>query len=133
MTFLETTILVRYLTGDDPQKSHRCERLFKKTESGEETLYITHLVIAETIWVLLSWYKFPKSNVVDGVRRILNTPHVVCDEAPLLLATLDLFESKSISFIDAYHATFLPARNITSFYSYDTDFDQISTITRHEP
>ncbi|MBI3318114.1 MAG: type II toxin-antitoxin system VapC family toxin [Candidatus Omnitrophica bacterium] len=133
MIFLETTVLVRYLTGDDPQKAARCERLLKAAATGRITLYVTHLMLAETIWVLHSFYQFPKDKIVDGLRRLLNTPHIHCDEAPLMLAALDLFESKSISFIDAYHAVALPSRDITELYSYDTDFDQLAGITRREP
>ena len=133
MIFLETSVLVRYLTGDDPLKAKRCERLLKETEQGQWTLYVTHLVIAEAIWVLDSVYRLPKATISEGLQRVLNTPHIVCEEAPLLLASLDLFASKPISFIDAYHATVLPAREITEFYSYDADFDQLPGITRREP
>ncbi len=133
MIFLDTSLLVRYFTGDDPHKSRQCEQLFRKTEEGRVTLFLTHLTIAEAIWVLSKKYQMTKPVLVESLRRLLNTPHILCDEAPLLLATLDLFGSKSISFVDAYHATFLPERGITTFYSYDTDFDQIHGITRKEP
>lgn len=133
MRLLETSVLIRYLTKDDPHKANRCERLFKETQGGRNVLYVTHLVIAETIWVLESHYEFPRSAIAEGLRRVLNTPHLICDEAPLLLAALDLYESKSHSFIDAYHATILPAHGITELYSYDTDFDQVAGITRREP
>lgn len=132
-SFLETSLLIRYLTKDEPEKADRCERLFREVEKGRITLYLTPLVVAETVWVLSRVYRFQKTEIVEGLCRVLNTPHLVCDEAELLLQALELFHTRSISFIDAYHATFLPARGITEFYSYDTDFDRLSGITRREP
>ena len=133
MIFIDTNILIRLLGGDDPLKADRCHQLFKTAKAGHVKLYLTHLILAETIWILSKKYGVGKSSLVEGIRRLLNTPNVFCDDAPLILAALDLFESKSISFIDAYHAVTLPSRGITEFYSYDTDFDQIPGITRREP
>ena len=131
--FLETTLLIRYLTKDVPEKADRCEQLFREMEKGRVSLYVTPLVIAEAIWTLSRAYHFQKMEIVDGLRRVLNTPHLLCDEKDLLLQALELFRAKPFSFIDAYHAVTLPARGITEFYSYDTDFDQLPGITRREP
>lgn len=134
MIFLETSVLVRYLSGDDPRKASRCEQLLKDAQRGKVTLYVSHMMVAETIWVLSGeTYAVPKDEIVEHLRRLLNTPHLVCEDAPLILAALELFRTKPISFIDAYHATVLPSRGITEFYSYDTDFDQVTGITRREP
>jgi predicted nucleic-acid-binding protein len=133
MNFLDTSILIRYFTQDDPRKANRCEQLFRHAESGRTTLYLTHLAVAETVWVLSKAYRMPKAALTEGIRRLLNTPNVVCEKAPLILVALDLFEIHDISFIDAYHAVILPAQGITTLYSYDTDFDQIPAFKRREP
>ena len=133
MIFLDTSILIRYFTADDVRKANQCENLFREARAGRTPLFLTHLAIAETIWVLSKKYQIPKLAIIEGMRKLLNTPHVYCDDTPRVLAALGLFESKSISFIDAYHATFLPAKGITEIYSYDTDFDQIGGLTRREP
>lgn len=132
-SFLETSVIVRYLTADDPDKIDRCEALFRNTKSGKTTLCVTHLTVAEAIWVLLKVYRFPKEAVANGMRRLLNTPHLLCEDAPLILAALELFQSTPLSFVDAYHAVVLPARGITELYSYDTDFDLVPELKRREP
>ncbi len=133
MTFLDTNVLIRYITWDDPHKAAQSEKLLEEARAGKSVLFLTHLAIAEVIWILSAQYQVPKSKTIDHLRKVLNTRNIVCDDLPLLLATLDLFEAENLSFIDAYHATFLPARDITTFYSYDTDFDQVAGITRKEP
>jgi len=133
MNFLDTSILIRYFTKDDPHKAAQSEELFRRTEAGRMSLYITHMALAETVWVLLKVYRMPRASLAEGIRRLLNTPNVVCEETPLILGALNLFESHNISFVDAYHAAVLPEHGITEFYSYDTDFDQVPGITRREP
>ncbi len=132
-SFLETSLLIRYLTKDVPEKADRCERLFREAQKGRIILYLTPLVVAETIWVLSSVYRFQKAEIVEGMRRVLNTPHLICDDQELILQALELFRTRPISFIDAYHAAFMEHHGISTVYSYDTDFDGLTGITRREP
>ena len=133
MTFLDTNIILRYLTWDDPQKAGRCEMLFKRAAAGKEILYTTTLVIAEVIWVLEKAYKLAKSEIVTHVQKILNTPNINIDEQDILLAAIGLYELKNIDFIDAYNAISMETKNINSLYSYDTHFDEIPPLKRLEP
>ena len=133
MTFLDTNIILRYLTWDDPRKARKCEDLFKNAVEGKEVLYTTTLVIAELIWTLEKAYKLPRSEIVTHVQRILNTPNIELDEKDVLLAAIGLYELKKIDFIDAYNAIFMETMHINSIYSYDTHFDLIPPIKRLEP
>ncbi len=133
MTLLDTNIILRFLTWDDPQKARRCEHLFQKVADGKETLFTTTLVIAEVIWTLEKAYKLPKAKVVPLVQKILNTPNIELDEKDILLAAIGLYELKKIDFIDAYNAITAEANNIHSIYSYDTDFDLLPPLKRLEP
>ena len=133
MKFLDTNVLLRYLTSDDARKARRCEALFERTERGQESLYTTVLAVADVVWVLMSKYRHPKASVVEGVRRLLNTRHLPTDEPEVLLMALQLFERHPIDFIDAYHGALMLARGLTTVYSYDTDFDRLSGLHRVEP
>ncbi|OGX37953.1 MAG: hypothetical protein A3C53_07770 [Omnitrophica WOR_2 bacterium RIFCSPHIGHO2_02_FULL_68_15] len=131
--FLDTSVLIRYLSGDDAQKADRSERLLRDASHGRTPLCVTHLVIAELVWVLSKEYRMPRTAIAEHLQRLLTTPHVACAEAEHLATALELFASTPLSFVDAYHAVLLPARGITTFYSYDTDFDQLPGLTRREP
>ena len=50
--FLDTNILLRYLTGEDEQKASASFNLLLKAERGEELLVTSDLVIAETVFTL---------------------------------------------------------------------------------
>lgn len=133
MIFLDTNIILRYLTWDDPKKAKKCETLFKKVISGKETLYTTTMVIAEVIWTLESFYEFPRDEISENVEKILNTENIIIDEKDILLTAIGLYSLKKIDFIDAYNAIVISEKDIDSIYTYDSDFDLIPAVERLEP
>lgn len=133
MTFLDTNIILRYLTWDDSKKAKKCEALFKKTAGGKEILRTTTLVIAEVVWTLEKAYRLPKGDIVNHVQMILNTPNIELDEKDILVGALGLYGMKEIDFIDAYNAVSMEAKDIDSLYSYDRHFDLLTHLKRREP
>lgn len=133
MKLLDTNVILRYLTEDDARKAVRCQELFGRLEKGQEVMCLSTLAVAEVIWVLLAKYRHPKAFIVEAVRRILNTPHLLVEGKELLLLALEIFEQNSFDFIDAYHVALMQARGLSQLYSYDTDFDRLPDIQRLEP
>lgn len=133
MTFLDTNVILRYLTWDDREKAKRIEPLFKMAAKGEESFYTTNLVINEVMWTLEKWYRLSKSEIIDYIQRILNTPNLYLDDKEILVEAISLYELTNIDFIDAYNTIFMESKDIKSIYSYDKHYDQIKDIKRIEP
>ena len=133
MRFVDTNILIRFLTNDIPQKADACEKIFKKAVEKKEIIFTTDLVIAEIIWVLESFYELEKEEIQPKVEKILNTPNLVCPNKNLILRALALYREKNIDYIDAYNALILKEKGINELYSYDKDYDRIDWLTRLEP
>ncbi len=131
--FLDTNIILRYLTWDDPRKAKKCEALFKRASAGKEILYTTVLVMAEVVWTLEKAYKLSRNEIVSYMQQILNTPNIELKEKDVLLGAISLYGLKKIDFIDAYNAIFMAAEKINSIYSYDAHFDLIPSLKRLEP
>ncbi len=133
MILLDTNILARHAVPDDPHKAVQCAKLLENIASGRQQAVVTFLAIAELVWVLLGFYHLPKQQVIETVRKILNTEKLEVTHRETLVRTLELFDSHEIDFIDAYHAAFMEEHRIHTIASYDTDFDQVAGITRKEP
>jgi predicted nucleic acid-binding protein len=73
MRFLDTNIILRAITKDDPVKTQACTELFLRVKRGEEQLATSQSVIAEAVYVLSSprWYNLPRAEVVAKVRPII--------------------------------------------------------------
>ena len=99
-TFIDTSVIVRYLTDDPPAMAEAAERLI----DSEQPLILSEVILAETAYVLSSVYDIPRAVIVDSLSafiqrrniRLLNLPK------PLALDALRLCrESKRYSFADA--------------------------------
>jgi predicted nucleic acid-binding protein len=131
--FIDTNILLRYLTADDPEKFERCKELFKQALEKKIILLTSDMVIAELIWTLNSFYKVPKDEIIEKVTIIINTPNLKVPNKKLLSEVLVLFSQENIDYIDAYNAVFMKNNGCAQIFSYDKDFDRIENIKRIEP
>ncbi len=132
MTFVDTNVFLRFLLWDDAKKALQCKKLFA-TATVQRPLYTTELVIAEIIWTLESFYKYPKEKVVDAVLKILAAEAIIVPNKIAIMESLGLHALKNIDFIDAYNAVMMLDQHIKEIYSYDKHFDRINGITRYEP
>ena len=69
---IDSNVLLRYLTWDDPEKAERCKELFKRLEFGIETAILSEMTLAEVIWTLQKFFKLEKSSIRDILKPILN-------------------------------------------------------------
>jgi uncharacterized protein len=131
--FIDTNILLRYLTKDDPVQYPRCRNLFKKAQNGEMLLVTSTLVIAELIWTLASHYRVSKEQIIEKASIIIGSAAVQIPDKEIIAEALVIYARKNVDYIDAYNAVLLRHLNLKEIYSYDQDFDRIDGIDRLEP
>jgi predicted nucleic-acid-binding protein len=68
---LDTSILIRYLTQDDPVQTPRANEIIDKGLSTETPGFISVVVIAEVAWVLRSRYRATRQEIATAIERIL--------------------------------------------------------------
>lgn len=71
MNGLDTNILIRYLTQDDPIQSPKATKIIERLFTQEDPGFISLVTMAETVWVLGSVYELPDTEIADTVERIL--------------------------------------------------------------
>lgn len=131
--FLDTNILIRFLTNDDPAKAARSLDLLNRVAEGDEQVVTTPLVIFETVFLLQRTYKLSKEEVRKSITGILSMANVLLAEKALCLQALDYYVDQNISYADAYHAAWMLQEGVSEVYSWDRDFDRIPELTRIEP
>jgi len=114
MTAVDTNVLVRLLTGDDPKQAAAARSLF---ESGQ--IWIAKTVLLETGWVLRSLYGFEESAIRDAFTKLLGLKNVRVEDEPAVAAALAL-TANGIEFADAMHLTGRPPG--AAFVSFDKAF-----------
>ena len=119
--FLDTSIVVRYLTGDPSGLAEQAARLI----DGGEELQVTDVVLAETAYVLTSVYRVRRNVGVDHLVAFLQKHNVSpfgLDKGIVLQALLLCRPSGRVSFADAmvWAATRSASSNVV--YSLDEKF-----------
>ena len=129
---LDTNVIIRFLTGDHPTHSPRSRNLFARAAAGELTLVLTDLALAETAWVLQSFYSLDRAEIAAALKGVVESTGIEVQDKRILLSTLRNFAQTDVNFVDAYHAAVASAESI-AIVSFDRDFDQFPGIKRIEP
>lgn len=85
---LDTNVLVRLATQDDPAQAAAALQILKKAQR----IAVPTPVLCELVWVLLRGYRYSPAQVAHAVRTLLQVQPVVC-HTPAVLAGLALLES----------------------------------------
>jgi predicted nucleic acid-binding protein len=136
MRFLDTNIILRAITIDDPIKTHACAQLFLRVRRREEQLETSQSVIAESVYVLSSprWYNLPRAEIVAKLRPIIALRGLKLSQKRIIIhALLIYYQYPHLDFEDALSVALMQHDELTKLVSYDTDFDAIPGITREEP
>jgi uncharacterized protein len=131
--FLDTRLLIRYFTRDDPEKAGRVLALLQRVEAGQERVAISSLVIFECVFVLQHSYKLPRQTIKEALEDVLSLRGMQIPNKSLYYQAFDVYVSTNISFADAYNSTYMASINLTEIYSFDDDLDKLPGVIRVEP
>src|SRR5882672_11830381 len=119
MIGLDTNILVRYLTQDDPIQSPKARELIERRLTEEKPGFVSIVAMVETVWVLERAYRLTPHEIVGAVERMLQTDVLVVEnEQEVFTAMIALKEGQG-SFADAVIA----ALGVRAGCSYTLTFD----------
>jgi predicted nucleic-acid-binding protein len=111
---VDTNVLVRLLTGDQPRELAAAHSLFASTP-----VWIAKTVLLETSWVLRSQYEFDNAAIREAFTRLLGLDDVNAEEPRQIAAALAL-TTQGIDFADALHLCSRPPA--CRFISFDRAF-----------
>lgn len=127
--FVDTNILVRHLTGDPADVAARATSFL----GSERVLLLADLVVAETVYVLESFYEASRDEVADAVRSLVAFGSIVCVDPALLLRAIEVYETDRIDFAEAYLVACAESTGVGKVASFDRSIDRVRTIERIEP
>ncbi len=128
----DTNILLRFLIGEPAAQATSARKLFTRAKTGEVTLEITPVVVAETFYTLLTFYKVPRGEAALMLSHLVQQRGIKLREGDLLLEALTRLQTANVAFVDAFLAS-SSRRDAIPIASFDRDFDKFKEITRYEP
>lgn len=127
--FIDTNVLIRHLTGDPPELAARATRSL----GNDEQLLLTDLVLAETVYVLESFYEVSRERVADLMRAALALPSISPVDPPALLRAVEVYETERLDFAEAYLVAQAEATGVGTILSFDRAIDRVGSVVRREP
>lgn len=95
MRAVDTNVLVRLVTRDDPKQVAAAE------EFVEKGAWVSHLVLAEMTWVLTAAYDLEHGAIATAVEMLLSHRSLAVQDAAVVAAALEHYKRRpSLGFSD---------------------------------
>lgn len=100
MIGIDTNVLVRFLVRDDEHEFERARRLLKRGIGGGEPVFIRHLVLLETEWVLRSRYGVTKTAIRAALNALLDASALQFEDEPSIEEAVFTWKDSTAEFAD---------------------------------
>jgi predicted nucleic-acid-binding protein len=119
MLAVDTNIVVRFLTKDDPRQSPKARDLLSQNDT-----WLGATVMLETEWVLRSIYHYGPAEVSAALRSLGGLPRLQIEDAEAVKVALG-HHDLGMDFADALHVVRGPRAD--AFVTFDKPFIEVGT------
>ena len=100
MIGLDTNVLVRYLTQDDPDQTRRANTIVANSVASGERCFLGPIVLCELTWVLREGYGTSKADLIRTLDLILATRQFEIGGKDLVREALEAYRAGRADFAD---------------------------------
>lgn len=111
MLAVDTNVIVRFLTRDDPRQFAKADALIR-----DENIYVCVTVLLETEWVLRSMYGYTRRRIAEALSDFSALPRVIVEDPTAVAEALE-WAVGGMDFADALHLA--RTRHCNAFVSFD--------------
>lgn len=122
--WLDANVLLRFLTGSPPELAERAAQLLEEAQRGEVTLRVHSVVVAETVWVLGSFYEYSKAEISGALVPLLEQPALRVETSRTVVRALEVMAENDVDFVGALLAEMARSRR-EGVASFDKDFRKL--------
>jgi predicted nucleic-acid-binding protein len=101
MIGLDTNILVRFLTQDDPVQSSRARQIIERKLTEQNRGFVSLAAMFETAWVLEKIYKLSDQEVAETIKGILQIETLSIQNEQEVYTAMVILQTGRGSFADA--------------------------------
>jgi predicted nucleic-acid-binding protein len=129
---VDTNILLRFLTDDEPRQSPAAKELFEQAQAGQVTLCIPFITIADTVFKLERHYGIERAAIGRELLKIVNAQGVVLFCPAWIIEAIEGYRVNNVSFGDACLAAEAKAEGLP-VASFDKGLSKFAGLVRFEP
>jgi predicted nucleic-acid-binding protein len=125
MLAVDTNVLVRLLTRDDADQVSAAEAFVSRGA------WVSHLVLAETFWVLGSVYDLTRAQIATAIEMLLNHRELSLQDADVVTAALDHYRRRpAIEFSDCLVLEIARKAGHLPVATFDRNFARLNDVRR---
>jgi predicted nucleic-acid-binding protein len=129
MIGLDTNIILRTITGDDPVQSALVDRLLA-TLSSDRPGVINPVVLVETAWTLRGRYKCSRLKVLDHIEKFMRSSSYQIVDRDAVSEALEIGRQHSIEFADALIGEINRRSGCTTTVTFDQGVAHVPGFTQ---
>lgn len=130
--FVDTNVILRYLTNDIVSQAQRAKRWFEKAAEGEYKAVVLHITLVEVLFLLEHWYKQDKPDSIERLLLFLSPDWLVVESKHAVAEALGRYKESAIDFVDLLTWA-LAGEEDARIVSFDKHFDRLEPSIRVEP
>ena len=124
---VDTNLIVRYLVQDQEKQARAAGKVFEACDRGDLVIVVLPEVLAESVFVLESFYEHPRSDIAPALATLISSPGVEIGGAAIRLDALDRYRKTNVHFVDCLIAATAAAED-TPVATFDRDFRKFSDV-----
>ncbi|HEX5761340.1 MAG TPA: type II toxin-antitoxin system VapC family toxin [Thermoanaerobaculia bacterium] len=136
MRGVDTNLLIRFFTRDEPRQFARVNALFERAEDAGERFYISTPVLCELVWTLrLGLYGWSRTELSSLIDLLLGTPLFEIQDRELVRRALADFRRGRAGFADYLLGWQNHAAGCVDTVTFDRDLrgHQLFSVLRSPP
>ena len=109
---LDTNVLIRFLVEDNKSQKDQAEEWFLEAQNGKRRIVIKPLVVAEACFVLESFYKKSRKEIVQVLQVFLSQRWLKVEDRDALLNMWKWY-LKNLHFVDSFLLSWAELNELT--------------------
>lgn len=128
MIGLDTNVLVRYLTQDDPAQFAKAAAFIDAASEREEQFLVNTPVLCELVWVLAAVYDYSREEIAQALEQIFSTAQFEIERLDEARQALGDFRSSKADFSDALIGRINRSVGAKHTVTFDRDLKAVETF-----
>lgn len=125
MKGLDTNVLVRYLTLDDPVQSPIAIKFIESDDHLDVPLHVSVIVLCEAVWTLRSRYKYSKMQLIEVLEKLLRTREIAVENEIEVMRGTKHYRSSTAGFADCLLVALSQAKHVSPTMTFDLNASKL--------
>jgi predicted nucleic-acid-binding protein len=130
MIGIDANVLVQFFVEDDPHQADQVHRLLTRSRNQSERVWVSVIVLCETVCVLRAGYQAPQHKIVEAVDQLLHADVFEVEEEDSVRAALDLYRAGKADFADYLIGQLNSNRGCATTVTFDRSLRGVPGFTR---